>query len=108
MKRTVLIFASIAMLLSSFCGCAGMSDKDGMKDTVPPKATESPRPSPTPSPTPTPTPTPSPSPELSPSPEGGILDGGVIEDIMDGKESPAPKESGDKTKGSEGRTKGLA
>lgn len=95
MKRTVLIFASIAMLLSSFCGCAGMSDKDGMKDTVPPKVTESPRPSPTP----TPTPTPSPSPELSPSPEGGILEGGVIEDIMDGKESPAPKEPGAKKSG---------
>ncbi len=106
MKRTVLIFASIAMLLSSFCGCAGMSDKDGMKDTVPPKATESPRPSPTP--TPAPTPTLSPSPELGPSPEGGILEGGVIEDIMDGKESPAPKESGNKTKSSEGKTKGMA
>ena len=102
MKKTVFVFAALLTLFSSLCGCAGMSDKDGAKDTVPPKVTESPRPSPSPSPTPSPTP------EASPSPEGGILDGGVIEDIMDGKESPAPKESGDKTKGSEGRTKGLA
>ncbi len=97
MKKTVLIFLALIMLLSSFCGCAGMSDKDGKKDTVPPTVSESPRPSPTPSPTPSPKP--SPSPELSPSPDGGILDGGVVEDIMDGMESPAPKDSKAKKNG---------